>query len=80
GGINASNVQRVLFQTASAQKQLDGVAVVSAIVAADDARQAASHLRELVRKPPLFAASSSKPALSQQDIRIKAPELIKRMA
>ncbi|GIZ45460.1 hypothetical protein CKM354_000862600 [Cercospora kikuchii] len=80
GGINALNVQRVLYQTASAQKQLDGVAVVSAIMAANDARQAASHLRELVRKPPPFAASSSKPALSQQVIRTKAPELIKRMA
>ncbi|KAM3416749.1 hydroxyethylthiazole kinase [Cercospora zeina] len=80
GGVNASNVQRVLYQTASAHKQLDGVAVVSAIVAADNARQAAAHLRELVRKPPPFAPSMSKASLSRQDIIVKAPELISRMA
>ncbi|KAF2215227.1 hypothetical protein CERZMDRAFT_65548 [Cercospora zeae-maydis SCOH1-5] len=80
GGINASNVQRVLYQTASAHKQLDGVAVVSAIVAADDARNAAAHLQDLIRKPPPFAPSRSKPSLSRQDIVAKAPELIRRMA
>lgn len=36
GGINASNTASVLSQSASPKKSLDGVAVVSAIVAAAD--------------------------------------------
>lgn len=36
GGINLSNVQRVLYQTAAPNKALDGAAVVSAIMAADN--------------------------------------------
>lgn len=36
GGLNASNTAAVLAQSASPKKSLDGVAVVSAIVAADD--------------------------------------------
>ncbi|EME84059.1 uncharacterized protein MYCFIDRAFT_152334 [Pseudocercospora fijiensis CIRAD86] len=80
GGINASNAQRVLFQTASAKKKLDGVAVVSAIVAADDARKAASDLLRLVRTPPPFATTLAKPKLLRQDIVSKAPQVVKRMA
>jgi thiamine-phosphate diphosphorylase/hydroxyethylthiazole kinase len=80
GGINASNLQRVLYQSSSPQKQLDGVAVVSAIVAADDAKEAASKIRDLVKQPPPFATSTAKPKLSQKDIVSKAPSIIKRMA
>ncbi|KAL2213424.1 Hydroxyethylthiazole kinase [Sarocladium strictum] len=36
GGVNASNTAAVLAEAASPEKSLDGVAVVSAIVAADD--------------------------------------------
>lgn len=80
GGINASNAQRVLYQTASPKKKLDGVAVVSAIVAAKDSKDAASALLDLVKKPPPFASASTPPALSRQDVLSKAPEIIKRMA
>jgi len=57
GGINATNIQRVLFQSSAELKSLDGVAVVSAIVAATDPEQAAGHLLELVRTPPPYAAA-----------------------
>ncbi|KAI5362445.1 Putative hydroxyethylthiazole kinase, aldolase-type TIM barrel, thiamine phosphate synthase/TenI [Septoria linicola] len=80
GGINASNTQRVLYQTASPEKKLDGVAVVSAIVAAKDARRAATDLRHLISAPPPFASSSTKAPLSVQDVVAKAPAIIKRMA
>ncbi|SMR48675.1 unnamed protein product [Zymoseptoria tritici ST99CH_1E4] len=80
GGINASNLQRVLYQSASPQKKLDGVAVVSAIIASDNAKEAASKIRELVHQPPPFAISSTKPKLSQQDIISKVPGIIRRMA
>lgn len=55
GGINASNVQRVLYQSSSKNKALDGVAVVSAIIAAQDPEKAASKLKSLVLSPPPFA-------------------------
>ena len=49
GGINAMNVQRVLHQTSFSPKQsLDGVAVVSAIVAAIDPQNAAKELKALI--------------------------------
>ncbi|KAL8687183.1 MAG: hypothetical protein Q9218_006574 [Villophora microphyllina] len=54
GGINAKNIQRVLFKSQAKTKKLDGVAVVSAIVAAEDAEIAAKELRELVNKAPAF--------------------------
>ncbi len=46
GGISNDNAARVLAQTnaAPAAKPLDGVAVVSAIIAADDPAEAARHL------------------------------------
>lgn len=80
GGINASNAQRVLYQTASARKKLDGIAVVSAIVAAQDARQAAVDLLRLVKTPPPFATSTAKSKFSRQDVLTRVPEIIKRMA
>ncbi|CAK4032412.1 probable hydroxyethylthiazole kinase [Lecanosticta acicola] len=80
GGINASNAQRVLYQTASPKKKLDGVAVVSAIVASDTPQEAASNLSSLVKTPPPFGSSASKTPLSRQDIITKAPGIIKRMA
>jgi len=57
GGINGSNIQRVLFQSSAESKSLDGVAVVSAIVAASDPEKAAKDLLELVKTPPPFAAA-----------------------
>lgn len=43
-----------MFKSQAESKRLDGVAVVSAIVAADDAKAAAQELRELVNKSPGF--------------------------
>ncbi|TGO88483.1 hypothetical protein BPOR_0160g00200 [Botrytis porri] len=55
GGINSLNLQRVVYQSASEGKQLDGVAIVSAIIAAQDAEMAARELAELIRTPAPFA-------------------------
>lgn len=50
GGINASNVQRVLHQTrVNPKHSLDGVAVVRAIIAAKDPKKAAVELKGLIR-------------------------------
>ncbi|KAL9607229.1 MAG: hypothetical protein Q9167_007837 [Letrouitia subvulpina] len=71
GGLNASNIQRVCFQSrykskkANSWKAVDGVAVVSAIMAAEDPKSATRELQTLFRQPPPFAAqvrTSIKPA------------------
>lgn len=65
GGINSTNVQRVLYQSEvwpfSNNKKLDGVAVVSAIVAAPDPEAAARDLLRLVKEPPPFATREGTP-------------------
>lgn len=59
GGINASNVQRIMYQTRAASKSLDGPAVVSAIIASKDAKSAAQELRRLLGEPPAFATAKA---------------------
>lgn len=80
GGINASNAQRVLYQTASPHKQLDGIAVVSAIMASNDPKKAASELAALIDQPPSFASSYFNTKLSRSDLVSKIPDVVKRMA
>jgi thiamine-phosphate diphosphorylase / hydroxyethylthiazole kinase len=60
GGVNASNIQRVLFTcaTASNDRRLAGVAVVSAIMASPNPEQAARDLRGLMDLPPSFESVS----------------------
>ncbi|KAL2064188.1 hypothetical protein VTL71DRAFT_4682 [Oculimacula yallundae] len=58
GGINASNVQRVLHQSSAPTKKLDGVAIVSAIIAAKDPKASAASLLNLINTPPPFASDS----------------------
>lgn len=48
GGLNMSNVFQVMFRGSTPGNPVDGVAVVSAIVAAEDPELAARHLLRLV--------------------------------
>lgn len=50
GGIKASNIEQIIYQGSTPKKPLDGVAVVSAIVAAEDPQTAAEELRDMVLK------------------------------
>lgn len=52
GGINTTNAARVLYQSASPDKSLSGIAVVSAIVAAENPWQAAFRLKDIVSSQP----------------------------
>ena len=52
GGINLSNVQRIMYQSKSPSKGLDGVAIVSSIMSADDPKSAAMSLRQAVTNFP----------------------------
>jgi thiamine-phosphate diphosphorylase/hydroxyethylthiazole kinase len=44
----------VLYQSSTPFKKLDGLAIVSAIVAAPDARQSSKQLKQLIQEPPLW--------------------------
>lgn len=52
GSINASNVQRVLHQSAHGSNRLNGVAVVSAIMASTDPQASARSLLDLIKTAP----------------------------
>ncbi|KAH6671575.1 hydroxyethylthiazole kinase [Plectosphaerella plurivora] len=88
GGINASNVQRVLYQSAAPSKHLDGVAVVSAIVAVADPEAASRNLATLVRDPPPFASglpldpssTAGSASISARDILAEVPGVIRAVA
>ncbi|KAF2638500.1 TMP-TENI-domain-containing protein [Massarina eburnea CBS 473.64] len=68
GGVNGSNAQRIMHQlyapspTKREPKTIDGVAVVSAIIAPSDPRAAASDLKSLVTTPPPFARHALSPS------------------
>ncbi|KAI9823535.1 MAG: hypothetical protein M1819_001336 [Sarea resinae] len=82
GGINASNLQRVMYQSKSPSKTLDGVAVVSAIVGAADPRSAAFELRALIGKPPPFATynANSRKTVSIEDLLPTVPALVEKLS
>ncbi|KAH6624904.1 Hydroxyethylthiazole kinase family-domain-containing protein [Chaetomium sp. MPI-SDFR-AT-0129] len=56
GGVNESNVQRIFYQCHSPKKALDGVAIVSAIMAAPDPEAVSKRLHGLITSKPAFAA------------------------
>ena len=60
-------MQRVLYQASDSSKKLDGVAVVSAIVAAGDPKKAAEELLHLVKNRPPFAAGLLANSQKDQD-------------
>ena len=60
GGLNVSNVQRVMYQSRSPSKSLDGVAIVSAIMAARDPKTAAADLRKLIQSVPTTMSPKAK--------------------
>ncbi|KAF2085220.1 Hydroxyethylthiazole kinase [Saccharata proteae CBS 121410] len=63
GGINASNAQRVLYQAASPVKSLDGIAVVSAIIGAEDPKKASADLLSSIHSSPPFAHAQEEPPI-----------------
>ena len=82
GGINHSNAQRVMYQSKASFKALDGVAVVSAIIAAPDAKKAAEELKGLIRRPPAFATVNGlrgKKITDPQALRKDVAAVVKRL-
>lgn len=80
GGINHSNVQRVIYQSESLKKALDGVAIVSAIMAADDPKAAAEDLVKLIKNPPKFALTRPVPRANEADALLQeVPAIVRKM-
>jgi len=79
GGLNASNVQRVLFQSQSKSRGLDGVAVVSAIIASQNPKSVATDLRNLIARRSSFGASSPRDKLDIKEIMTRVPEVVRRL-
>ncbi|KAF2673210.1 Hydroxyethylthiazole kinase [Microthyrium microscopicum] len=59
GGVNASNVQQILRQSRHDDVALDGVAVVSAIMAAPNPSEASQNLRNLIAALPAISRTQS---------------------
>ena len=79
GGLNASNVQRVLFQSQSQSRGLDGVAVVSAIIASQSPKSAAIDLRNLVARKSSFGASSPRKNMDMKELTARVPEIVRQL-
>lgn len=70
----------MLYQSQSPKKALDGVAIVSAIVAADDPKASAEQFAELIRNPPRFAQASSPPRANEAEVLLnEVPQIIRKM-
>lgn len=84
GGINLSNVQRVLYQSASAgqDQKLDGVAVVSAIMAAKDPKSVAEQFKQAIATPPAFVTrelDTSSSSTEVNELAAAVPEVIRKV-
>lgn len=79
GGINASNIPQVMFRGSSSEKQLDGVAVVSAIMAAEDPEGESRRLLGLVRKPLPFSKNDGRErtGMTAEDLVKTIPSIVK---
>lgn len=58
GGINHSNADKVLYQCQVTEQKLDGVAVVSCIMASADARKATLDLAKIIASEPAFSITT----------------------
>jgi thiamine-phosphate diphosphorylase / hydroxyethylthiazole kinase len=70
-------VQRVLYQSVGQSgKQLDGVAVVSAIMSAEDPKSAAEGFRKIIAVPPPFVTSLP---TSATDLAVYVPGIVQKV-
>ncbi|MCJ1277262.1 hypothetical protein MMC21_005073 [Puttea exsequens] len=79
GGINASNIQRVMFQSRSSTKCLDGVAVVSAIMAAEEPKEAAETLRKSVKEVPITMSPKARDNQMINTLLRQVPALVRTL-
>ncbi|KAL2047137.1 hypothetical protein N7G274_001156 [Stereocaulon virgatum] len=79
GGLNDSNIQRVIFQSKSPNKGLDGIAVVSAIIAAADPEDAAAALRRLIDNVPPTLSPKANENQKVETLLSQIPSIVKKL-
>ncbi|KAE8352247.1 Hydroxyethylthiazole kinase family-domain-containing protein [Aspergillus coremiiformis] len=80
GGINLSNVQRVLYQAKAPRKALDGVAVVSAIIAAEDPKAAAGEFAKRIATLPPFVPIPAAPQIREvAALQEEVPKVVQKV-
>ncbi len=80
GGLNLSNVKRVMFQSKAPCKGLDGVAVVSAIIAAEAPKSAAAALLKAIESGPRTMSPRPYEIQSLAIILKQIPDIAARLA
>ena len=76
-----ANVQRIIYQSQTTLKGLDGVAVVSAIMGAENPKEAAAALARDITQPPPFATIPAAPRPNEIAVLLKeVPELVRKVA
>ncbi|KGY15062.1 hydroxyethylthiazole kinase [Paracoccidioides brasiliensis Pb03] len=81
GGINLSNVQRVIYQSQAPLKSLDGAAIVSAIMAAENPKEAAAAFSRLVKENPASATFLAAPRENEVTMLLdEVPNIIRAVA
>ncbi|KAJ5485636.1 thiamine biosynthetic bifunctional enzyme [Penicillium diatomitis] len=80
GGINHSNVQRVLYQSRCDAKGLDGVAIVSAIVGAESPKESAAEFARLIKDAPVFALTPTPSRANEiESLTREVPAIVRKM-
>lgn len=79
GGLNIPNVRRVMFQSKSPRKGLDGVAIVSAIMAAEDPKAAAAALLKAIKGVPTTMSLKAKENQSVETLLSQVPNIVKEL-
>ena len=82
GGINLENVQRVIFQSQASSKGLDGVAVVSAIISAEDPKEVSKEFNKRISALPPFAATPTNPRRLASEVSAllnDVPQVVRKM-
>lgn len=70
----------MIYQSESPKKALDGVAIVSAIMAADDPKAASEDLVNLIRNPPRFALTSHPSRANEAEALLQeVPAIVRKM-
>lgn len=69
-----------MYQSKAPRKGLDGVAIVSAIMAADDPRAAAEEFVKRINSPPSFAWEPKAPRVNEAaTLAEEVPQIVQKM-
>lgn len=80
GGINSLNAGKVMCLSSSPQNQLDGVAVVSCVMAAKDAASATRSLVKVITNQPAWLRPQSTSLTAVDEILMQVPMVIAKVA